>query len=93
MGDDLHIGQPFAQFLDSAVQVPQVRRGFHDPLAVQFEDDAEHSMRARMLRPHVQQELFAAPGVRRRFGPECFLLSLGDFAFRLFDRWFVQSWG
>ena len=38
------------------------------------------------------KQLFPAPGVRRRFGSECFLLSLGDFAFRLFDRWFVQSW-
>ena len=60
--DDLHIGQTLGQFLDAAMQVAEVRRGLHDPFAVQLEHDAQHTVRARMLRPHVQQEFFAAVG-------------------------------
>ncbi len=54
--DDLHIGQALGQFFDASMQVAEVRRGFHNPFAVQHEHDTQHAVGARMLRSHVQQQ-------------------------------------
>ena len=40
------------------MQETDVRIGLGDDFAVQFEDQAQHAMRRRMARPHVQHQLF-----------------------------------
>ena len=49
--------------LDAGMQEPDIRFGPADDLAIQFEDDPQHAMRGRVLRPHVQDH-----AARRRRG-------------------------
>ena len=54
---DLRPVPVLAQLLDAAVQVPDDDVGVDDLLAVEAQHDAQHAVRARMLRPHVDHEL------------------------------------
>ena len=55
--DDLRPVAVLAQLLDAAVQVPDHDLGIDDLLAVEAQHDAQHAMRAGMLRPHVDHQL------------------------------------
>src|SRR5713226_3701557 len=46
------------------MQIAEVGGGLHDALAVELQYYAEHPVRGRMLRSHVQQEFFLAPDRR-----------------------------
>ena len=46
--------------LDAGVQKADVGLGAHDGFAVQFQQHAQHAVRGRVLRPHVQDH---APAV------------------------------
>ena len=61
--DDLRPVAILAQLLDAAVQVADHDVAVDDVLAVQPQDDAQHAVRARMLRPHVEHQLI---GVEHR---------------------------
>ncbi len=52
--DGLRIGQRFAAFFDSGVQVADFGPRFDDRLAIQFEHHAQNAVRRRVLRPHVE---------------------------------------
>ena len=56
--DGLRIGLVFAGFLDAGVQVAEVRNRFDDGFAVQFQRHAQHAVRGRVLRPHVEDHRF-----------------------------------
>ncbi len=55
--DDLRPVPVLAQLLDAAVQIADHDVGVDDLLAVQAQHHAQHAMRARMLRAHVDHEL------------------------------------
>ena len=60
MRDDLHIGEALGELLDASMEVAQIRGSLHDPFAVQLEHDTQDTVRAGVLRAHVEQEFFAA---------------------------------
>jgi hypothetical protein len=45
MGNNLHVGEAFGQFLDAPMEVPQIRRRFDDPFSVQLEFKSSSSRR------------------------------------------------
>ena len=47
--------QMLAEFLEPGVQIPDVGRGFFDPLAVELEDEPQRRVRGRVLRPEVER--------------------------------------
>ena len=61
VGDDLLVGQALAQLLDAAMQVAEVRCGLHNALALEFQHHAEHPVRGRVLRAHIEQQFLLAP--------------------------------
>ena len=54
--DDLRPVAVLAQLLDAAVQIADDDVGVDDLLAVEPQHDAQHAVRARMLRAHVDHE-------------------------------------
>jgi hypothetical protein len=52
--DRLQVGARFAQLLGAAVQQADVRVGALDHFAVEFEHEAQHAVRCRVLRTKVQ---------------------------------------
>ena len=54
--DALHPGAELHVLLDTGVQVADSRPGLGDGLAVELEDEAEHAVRRRVLRPHVDDD-------------------------------------
>ena len=61
--DHLMPGLDLALFLDAGVQEADVGHRLGDGLAVQFDDHAQHAVRGRVLRTHVEGH--AASGRRR----------------------------
>ena len=61
--DGLPVGLALHRLLDAGVQVADLRLARKDRLAVQFEDEPQDAVRARMLRPHV--DLHPAGGSRQ----------------------------
>mmetsp|Transcript_4758 Transcript_4758/g.11747 ORF Transcript_4758/g.11747 Transcript_4758/m.11747 type:complete len:443 (+) Transcript_4758:85-1413(+) len=53
----LHVRLVLAQFFRSSVQEPDVRVRAFDHLSVHFQDEAEHTVRRRVLRPKVEREV------------------------------------
>jgi hypothetical protein len=51
------VGATLADLLDGAVQVAHVGHGLADDLAVRLDDEAEHPVRGRVVRTHVQGHL------------------------------------
>ncbi len=60
VGNELDGRHVFADLLGTAVQIPQVRRDFGNDFAVRAQHEPQHAMRARMLRPHVDEHLVSA---------------------------------
>ncbi len=58
-GNDLVVLAILADLLESAVQVADVRNAAHHGLAVQFQDQAQHAVRRRVLRSDVDQHVIA----------------------------------
>ena len=52
--DGLRIGFRFHVFLDAGVQIADHRARFQHDFAVQLENHAQHAVRRRVLRSHVQ---------------------------------------
>ena len=52
--DGLGIGLIFAALFNAGVEIPKIGNRGEDVLAVQFEQDAQHAVRRRVLRAHVQ---------------------------------------
>ncbi len=90
VGNDLHVGQPFGQLFHPPVQIAQIGRRLDDPFAVQFEHDPQHPVGRRVLRPHVQQQLFGPAGRGAGLGHKHLLLLLRDFPGDAFHRRLVQ---
>ena len=72
--DVLEVGALLGQFLLAAMQVADDRDDVLDELAVEGDDQAQHAVRAGMLRPHVDDDLVEREAVdvgalaaRRRF--------------------------
>ena len=91
--NDLHVRQAFSQLFHSPMEIAEIRRGFDDPFTIQLEDDPHDTMRAGMLRSHVQQEFFPSIGrggigVRQEHLP----IGFGDLAVDLFHRRLIKSW-
>ena len=61
--DRLQIGLVLDQLFGAAVQKPDMRIDALDDLAVEFEHQAQHAVRRRMLRPEIDREV-ACGGVR-----------------------------
>src|SRR5581483_4688789 len=57
VGREHRVGAAFADLLDTAVQVADHALGAEHLLAVELQDDAQHTVRRRMLRAHVEDEL------------------------------------
>jgi hypothetical protein len=55
-GDPLHPGAELHVLLDAGVQVADARAGLGHRLAVELEDEAEHAVRRRVLRAHVDDD-------------------------------------
>ena len=53
MRNYLHVVQAFRQLLDTTVQITQIRNGLGHSLTIKFQHNPQHTMRARMLRPHI----------------------------------------
>ena len=51
------VGAVLGNLLYAAMQVADDALGAQDLLAVQLQDDAQHAVRGRMLRPHVEHQL------------------------------------
>jgi len=72
--DELGVSHVLGDFFVAAMEIAHVRHGLGDDFAVEFEDDAQHAVRGRVRRPHVQDHLFAlhvlklVRGRRRRRG-------------------------
>ena len=60
----------FARFLDSRVQVPNIRHDPHNIFAIYFQDHAQHSVGGRMLRSHVQDHGAILPGLDHWHGSQ-----------------------
>ena len=54
---ELGEGAVFGDLLHTAVQVSDDAIGPQDLLAIQFEDDAQHSVGGRVLRTHIEDQL------------------------------------
>ena len=52
--DDLLIELGFAGFLDAGMQIADLGTDADDDFAVELDDQAQHAMRGRVLRAHVQ---------------------------------------
>ena len=72
--DVLEVGAPLGELLLAAVQVADDRDDVLDELAVEGDDQAQHAVRAGVLRPHVDDDLVELEAVdvgalaaRRRF--------------------------
>ena len=52
------VGAILREFLDSAMQKAHDHRRLGNALTFESENDLEHTMCRRMLRPHVKQQLF-----------------------------------
>ena len=63
-GDGLRIRLVLAGFFNAGVQVTHVRNGFDDIFAVQLQQNAQHAVRRRVLRPHVENHGFGLAGGR-----------------------------
>ena len=57
IGDRLQIGLVLDQLLGAAMQQADMRIHAGDDLAVQVQDQAQHAMRRRMLRPEIDGQL------------------------------------
>ena len=57
IGHRLHIGLVLDQLFGAAVQQPDMRIDALDDLAVEFQHQAQHAMRGRMLRPEIDGEV------------------------------------
>ncbi len=55
-GDALHPGAVLHVLLDAGVQVADAAPGLADRLALDLEDQAEHAVRRRVLRTHVDDD-------------------------------------
>jgi hypothetical protein len=66
LADRLVVVRVLDQLLDAAVEVAEDRVDVDDALAVELEDDAEHAVRRRVLRAHVQEHLAVAERVELR---------------------------
>ena len=67
IGRRLRVGFVFDQFFGAAMQKADMRIGAFDDFAVHLEDQAQHAMRGRMLRPEIHREradFLARLGVR-----------------------------
>ena len=62
--DDLGIGLVFAGFFDARMEISEVGNRFHHRFAVQLQQDSQHAVRRRVLRPHVQDHGFRGAGYR-----------------------------
>ena len=60
---DLVVVGVLAQLLDAAVEVAEDRVEVDDLLAVELEDDPQHAVGRRVLRPHVDEHLAVAERV------------------------------
>ncbi len=58
-GNELRVRHVLGDLLVAAMQVTDIRPGVDDLFAVEFEHDAQHPVRARVLRPHVEDHLLA----------------------------------
>jgi hypothetical protein len=63
-------------FFDAGVQKADVRNAIDHRLAIQFEQETQHAMRGRVLRPHVQEHRLALEGF---FGDEVLQIFYGNF--------------
>ena len=50
----LRIGLRFAGFFDAGVQVADDGLGLEDDFAVELQNHAQHAVRGRVLRPHIE---------------------------------------
>ena len=73
----LRIRLVFARFLDPGMQIPEIGNRFHHVLAVKFQQNSQHPVRRRVLRPHVEHHGFccAGGGINGGHGVELFLKS------------------
>ena len=53
-GDILIVIQMLHELFEAGMEIPNMRRGFDDPLAVEFEDEAERGVGGRMLRAEIE---------------------------------------
>ena len=73
--DRLQIGLVLDQLFGAAMQKPDMRIDALDHLAVEFEHEAQHAVRRRMLRPEVDREIALS-----RHQPSCNLSNFAAFA-------------
>ena len=59
VGDVLVVWDALADLLGTAVQVAQVGHGLEDEFAVSSQDDTEHAVCRRVLRPHVDEHFLS----------------------------------
>ena len=64
--NELMIRAFFSQLFYTAVEKAHHRGRFDQPLAFQLEDDFQHAVRAGVLRPHIEEQLFRSQGWKRR---------------------------
>ena len=64
-GDTLCPGAVFEILLDPGVQIPDTAAGLGDGLALDLQDQAQHPVRGRVLRTHVDHDAFAGVLTRR----------------------------
>ncbi len=64
--NDLLIELGLAGFLDAGVQIADLRPNADDDFAVDLNDQAQHAVRGRVLRAHVEDHAPLAGGFRRR---------------------------
>jgi hypothetical protein len=57
--DELGVGHVLGDFFVAAMQITHVRIGLGDDFAIQLQHDAQHAVRGRMRRAHVQHHLLA----------------------------------
>ena len=62
--DALRIGLRFAGFFDAGVQIADDRLGFEHDFAVELQNHAQHAVRGRVLRPHVEDHRLGRAGGR-----------------------------
>jgi hypothetical protein len=60
----LHPGAELHVLLDAGVEVADARAGLGHRLAVELEDEAEHAVRRRVLRTHVDDDPLLVEGGR-----------------------------
>src|SRR5262249_42022236 len=57
IGQRLQVGLVLDELLSPAMEKPDMRIGAGDDLAVEFEDEAQHAVRSRMLRAEIDDEI------------------------------------